>query len=327
MPTPTSQVMRRMSLADLTVETIHVFTSGADLTQLYSDEVGVIYGSGLVYRIPYDAEAINWDLKLCDMQIVQTIQNWADTDTDGKIDLIGNKKTYVRVVGEAGPGPNAYDVEVVLHGMTVDGGVVNLPGSPLRPLESLPDLIPGKSCADNRDAQSWLFELPDSWDDPGRIQLKPELDPRGVFTELSRDDNLLPLPWQLAEFRSQPPLCAIFIPVRTHDPLPKITDRWAPEAVDRWARLWPVPAVWTYTQSEPIEELEVCWKWGIIPYPCWGPLELDEGVSWDDWVPDAESVLVSLFGRWAVTDDPDECDDRGRGCTTLAWSTGKRRPT
>ena len=65
-------------------------------------------------------------------------------------------------------------------------------------------------------------------------------------------------------------------------------------------KLWPAYDFWPYEQSEDIAELQVCWKWGVIPYPCFGAYELPD----DTW-----KVLTSLNVRDFFSDDPDECDD------------------
>ncbi len=301
--------MRRMPVGGGTVETIASGSTigSVDLKQLYSDAQGVLYYNGVgLYRMPFSADAVTWNLAVSGMQVVQVNQNW--TFSHGDVPLVGDKSTFVRVVGMLKSGTNAVGVEGVLHGTTAAGAA--LPGSPLRPLPHkwLPNLFRGVVPELNTTQEYWLFMLPATWDDPGSIRLKFEIDPRHIFDDPDLSDNTKG--WDDIVFRNAPPLCAVFIPVHTHNPLPTIHDPWFAEAVALWRRLWPGPGVWTYQQVAPIEELELCW-WGPFPYPCFGPYELDQGSDWDNWIPDADKVLLSLFDRWLISDDPDECDNRG----------------
>ncbi len=301
--------MRRMPVGGGTAETIASGSTigSVDLKQLYADAQGVLYYNGVgVYRMPFSADAVSWNLAFSDLQAVQANQNW--TFASGDVPLVGDKPTFVRVVGQLKSGTDVVGVEGVQHGTTTGGAA--LPGSPLQPLTHkwLPNLVSGVVPEQNTTQEYWLFQLPAGWDDPGSIRLKFDIDPRHIFDDPDLSDNSSG--WIELTFRNAPPLCAVFIPVHTHNPLPSIQDPWFAEAVSLWARLWPGPGIWTYRQIAPIEELELCW-WGPFPYPCFGPYELDQGSDWDNWIPDADKVNLSLFERYLISDDPDECDNRG----------------
>lgn len=46
--------------------------------------------------------------------------------------------------------------------------------------------------------------------------------------------------------------------------------------VDQFNRRWPVPATWIFRDTNPVEELQIC-TWYGVPYPCYGPYELEDG--------------------------------------------------
>ncbi len=80
--------------------------------------------------------------------------------------------------------------------------------------------------------------------------------------------------------------------------------------VDQFKRRWPVPDAWIYRDTEPVEELQVCW-YGPVPYPCYGPYELEDGWGLTNGIPDRDKVIVSLWTRAQLSFNPDACDDIG----------------
>ena len=80
--------------------------------------------------------------------------------------------------------------------------------------------------------------------------------------------------------------------------------------VDHFNRRWPVPDAWIYRDTEPVEELQVCW-YGPVPYPCFGPYELEDGWGLTNGIPDRDKVIVSLWTRAQLSFNPDACDDIG----------------
>ena len=80
--------------------------------------------------------------------------------------------------------------------------------------------------------------------------------------------------------------------------------------VDHFDRLWPVPQTWIFRDTDPVEELQVCWE-GPFPYPCYGPYELQDGWSITNGPPDRDKVLMSLWARALLSFNPDACDNIG----------------
>jgi hypothetical protein len=80
--------------------------------------------------------------------------------------------------------------------------------------------------------------------------------------------------------------------------------------VDQFERRWPVPDVWIYRDTNPVEELQISW-WGPIPHPSYGPYELEDGWSITNGPPDRDKVILSLWARAQLSFNPDACDDIG----------------
>ncbi len=289
--------LRRMPIEGGPVEDIvtnmadidsHIFT---DAHYVYFARTGV--GLAGIYRLPFNASAILRDLAADAMEVTQGIQNLAND-----VPLVDNKATYVRAYGRSDSGPVAFAVEAYLYG-TRNGN--SLPGSPLSALNGYRWLQPGTTY--NRDLinSSWLFRLPDSWTSAGTINLMVVVDARNSYSDSNLFNNTLS---RNVTFAHKPPICTVFVPVRTHAPLYE-TPYENPNfgaMLDLTLRLWPTRDIGVDFQTKPVEEVETCLKWGFIPYLCYGPFEL-AGDSW--------KVLTSLVSRWAVSDDPDWCDAAG----------------
>lgn len=265
----------------------------------------VVVADGWVYfdtsngisRIRTDAPPFPSDLAFTAWEITQGIQNLRN-DTD-LVPLVSGKATYVRVYGSKLNGPNAYSVGATLIGVRANGSP--LPGSPLSPLNGGQDLLGNFEPNRGELKGSWLFQLPTAWTTAGDIRLHPLIDPNHVWSDLDRSNNTIAE--RTLSFGRLAPVCLVFIPVRTNAPV----TMFGPShefAIDMARRLLPTDQVWTYRQNNDIAELEI--KWGgpfkAIPYPSFGPYELDE---------DSGKILLSLFERDQLSDDPDECDDAG----------------
>ena len=98
--------------------------------------------------------------------------------------------------------------------------------------------------------------------------------------------------------------------MRTHTPKPSTTDPNFWPMVSHFDRRWPVPQTWIYRDTEPVEELQVCTYYGV-PYPCYGPYELQDGWSLTNGPPDRDKVIISLWTRAQLTFNPDQCDNIG----------------
>ena len=110
--------------------------------------------------------------------------------------------------------------------------------------------------------------------------------------------------------QNQPPVCVWTVPVRTHTPKPSVNDPNFWTMVDHFKRRWPIPDVWIYPDTSSVEELQVCW-YGPVPYPCFGPYELEDGWGLTNGIPDRDKVIVSLWTRAQLSFNPDACDDIG----------------
>ena len=231
-------------------------------------------------------------------EVTQAIQNTAN-----QAPLVAKRATYVRVYGRDLAGPAAPGVEARLIGTR---GGSPLPGSPLTPLDGVLNLAAGGSYDRGNATDGWIFKLPESWT-TGSVVLRAEVDPRGFYTDTNTGNNALQSTFT---FQSQPPACVVTLPVWTNQPDPKTTDANVMDMIRRFSRLWPVPDVWTYKVNARAEEVEVCW-WGPFPYPCTGPLELEEDASVLNLLADRDDAILAIATIDLFTDDPDVCDDIG----------------
>ena len=252
-----------------------------------------------IYTLALNATAIVRDFSADGLEVTQAIQNLANNAP-----LVAGKPTYVRAYGKQLSGPNAPNVEVRLTGIKND---VPLPGSPLQPINGVRALTTGAGFDRARLNDGWYFLLPASWITAGNISLQLVVDPRQIHTDPNRTNNTLA---RTVNFQNQPPVCVWTVPVRTHTPMPSTTDPNFWSMVSHFNRRWPVPDTWVFRDTEPVEELQVCW-YGPFPYPCYGPYELEDGWSITNGPPDRDKVIVSLWGRALLSFNPDACDDRG----------------
>ena len=258
-----------------------------------------LYDAAGIYSLPLNASAIVRDLAADGLEVTQAIQNLANNAL-----LTGDKPTYVRAYAKQLSGPNTPSVDARLIG-TRNGSP--LPGSPLTPLNGTRSLVTGGAYDRARLNDGWLFLLPTGWTAKGSsIILQLEVDPHHSQTDNVPANNTLS---RTVQFASQPPVCVWTVPVRTHTPLPSVTDPNFWSMVDQFTRRWPTPDTWIYRDTNPVEELEVCWA-GPLPYPCFGPYELDDG--WSVIIPpDRDKVIVSLWTRQQLSFKPDACNDAG----------------
>jgi hypothetical protein len=245
--------------------------------------------SNSVSRIRADAPPISWDLAFSAWEVTQGIQN-----LNNDVPLVASKPTYVRLYGTKLNGPDAYGVEAQLLGQTGSGANLGV----LRPLNGA-QTFNTKNAAPNRGTitGSWLFQLPASWLNAGTLRLRASIDPRGVWNDPNRANNING--YQAFTLTRKAPVCIVTIPVRTHGPAASNTSPNVFFARDMVRRLWPVSDVWLYHQDDDIAELQA--RFGIPPWE-YGPYEIPE----DTW-----KMLVSLTERDLFSDDPDRCDDAG----------------
>ncbi|MGL4651253.1 MAG: hypothetical protein ACRC1H_17745, partial [Caldilineaceae bacterium] len=110
-------------------------------------------------------------------------------------------------------------------------------------------------------------------------------------------------------FSNLPPACAIYVPVRTHNPIPNVDFPNFWDMTARFQRMWPTANMLHYTTSWQVQELQTCWA-GPFPYPCGGPLELEQGSSISNWIPDRDKAIMELWAYNLVHNAP-ACDDAG----------------
>jgi hypothetical protein len=252
-----------------------------------------------VYSLPLNAQAITRDFKADSLEVTQVVQDLANNTP-----LIATRTTYVRAYGRQISGPSAPNVEARL--VATQNGVP-LPGSPLQPINGVRALTLGGSNDRALLKDSWYFRLPSNWTNAGNISLQLEIDPRHIHTDPNLADNAIS---KTVTFQNQPPVCVWTVPVRTHNPRPSTKDPNFPAMVNKFKQLWPVPDVWVYRDTNPVEELEVCW-YGPFPHPCYGPYELTDGWGITNGIPDRDKVIVSLWARALLTFNPDACDNIG----------------
>jgi hypothetical protein len=251
-----------------------------------------------ILSLPLNASAIVRDFSAEGLEVTQAIQNLANSAP-----LVAKKTTFVRAYARQLSGPNTPNVQARLVGLKNN---LPLPGSPLQPLNGVRALISGADFNRARLNDGWLFQLPPGWTEAGAISLRLEVDPRQNHSDPNRDNNQIS---QTVSFQDVPPTCVWTVPVRTHTPLPSINDPnfWA--MIDHFKRRWPSPDVWIFRDTNPVEELEICTYYGI-PYPCYGPYELEDGWGLGG-MPDRDKVIVSLWIRAQLSFNPDACDDIG----------------
>jgi len=252
-----------------------------------------------LYTLALNASAITRDFEATALEVTQAIQNLANSTP-----LVANKTTYVRAYGKQLAGPSAPNVEARLVG-TRNGNP--LPGSPLQAVNGVRALTTGGSFDRARLDDGWYFLLPNSWIGAGAVTLRLEIDGRQIHTDPNRANNSVT---QTVNFQGQPPVCVWTVPVRTHTPKPSTTDPNFWSMVSHFNRRWPVPDTWIYRDTNPVEELQVCWA-GPFPYPCYGPYELEDGWGITNGPPDRDKVIISLWTRALLSFNPDACDDIG----------------
>lgn len=274
--------------------------SGGAMYTISTPEIGIADGwvyfntSNGVSRIRADAPPIAWDLAVAGLEVTQGVQG-----LNNDVPLIADKPTYVRLFGDKLSGPNVSGVDARLYGSTAAGAP--LPGSPLGPVNGTQSFAANNAGVRRADPNGgWIFQLPDAWTSAGSIRLSALIDPRQVWNDPNRANNALAAtPFS---FVRKAPICIVFVPVRTVPPVQLFTpSHWF--AVDMVRRLMPTPDVWVHHQAgNDLAEVEI--KWGgpfnAIPYPDYGPYEMED----DSW-----KVMLSLWTRDQLSDDPDRCDD------------------
>ena len=287
-----------------------VYTTATDVYFADWQSSGDVYG---IYKLALTASVITRDLKAESMEVTQGIQNLANNAP-----LAAKKVTFVRAYGTNLAGPAAFTVGARLEGVR---GSTPLPGSPLSPSNGTRSLAVGASADRARLNDGWLFQLPQSWTTAGLTTLRLIVDPGGAYSEIELANNRL-----IANitFQNQPPACAVYLPVDTHEPTTSTSMPNFWDMVGRFKKLWPVPSVLSGSTTWQVQETEVCW-WGPIPHPCGGPFELNEDISISDWIPDRDEAIAVLWA-YALVHYMPACDDAG-GYTHYMGMVHPQAPT
>ena len=253
---------------------------------VFSDEV-----DDAIYRLDFDAEAITKDFYLDAMEVTQGIQTLYNT-----VDLVARKTTYVRIFGGMMADRRADAVQVTLRGYR---DAAELPDSPLYPIGNPRSLGPLADWDRADPDENWLFQLPQSWIEEGTLTLRAEVDPHGVYGDPNPGDNVVET---TVTFQRKAPICYVFVPVRSEAGHGSENNPTFRPMVHLAEQMLPVPDVRIHYQSGVVEELELCWGWGFIPYACHGPYELWQDSLWGDWVDDRSKVITDLAARYTFSD-------------------------
>jgi outer membrane protein assembly factor BamB len=238
------------------------------------------------------------DLELLDLEITQAIQN-LDNDTR----LVQDKPTFVRLYAKTN-GDTVRTAAALLHGANAGNGQP-LPGSPLSPL-------PAGQCATldgdtpdrERLAESYLFELPESWW-TGNITFTGEINPDNDLPDANGANDSLEV---TTGFTELPPICLRTYPVRTtsgdgndssDDLVPFFQEllRDPDDILDRALTMLPTAEIKIFAESNKIEEWEPFAPGGF------GPYEVDDS--------DEGDILDTLWWHAVFGDPIPECDAVG----------------
>lgn len=226
------------------------------------------------------------DLRIEALQITQGISTYTYTPP-----LIARKPTYV--LGFA----SLYENDVrIFDGaplMTLSASRNGVPLAPprLAPISKPAFLHPDGWEAGNQ-SDAYLFELPYDWLE-GVVELRAEA--TYLFEDPSTmEDNVFT---RMAIFEERPPLCILFVPVRTDSGWPAknfmVATTPGVRMLERTKSLLPIPRIRGFYMHSVLENLT--WT-GYEPY---------------DPVNDGAEILEGLWIRNALTDDPDSCQDAG----------------
>lgn len=262
------------------LDTINTFPVYVDRNYVYYYDYKRGINQQGIRRLPLNASIIARDLAIQGMEVTQGVQNLAN-----EVALVADKATFVRVLGTLVSGPNAFNVEGLLHGKR---NGVDLPGSPLRPLQRLPQFNVGAPFARDSALRTWLFELPTAWRS-GDIELQAVIDPRNAQSDPLLGNNSRT---QAVSFLNKAPLCVVLIPVRTHTPnlfATTLNDPIMAPTLDLAERLMPMAELWPFYSYNPVEE----WPGGQ-----YAPFEMGE---------DNLGVLTAVNTRAVFTSNPRVC--------------------
>lgn len=279
--------IRRMSngVAQTLVEnldTINTFPVYVDQNYVYYYDYKRGINQQGIRRLPLNASIIARDLAIQGIEVTQGVQNLAN-----EVELVADKPTFVRVLGTLVSGANAFNVEGRLYGKR---NGVDLPGSPLRPIQRLPQFTSGIPFIRDSAIRTWLFELPSTWRN-GNIELQAIIDPRNAQSDPALANNSRT---QAVSFLNKAPLCVVLIPVRTHTPNLYATTTNDPimaPTLNLAERLLPMSALWPFYSGNPVEE----WPGGQ-----YAPFEMGE---------DNLGVLTAVNTRAVFTSNPRICND------------------
>lgn len=240
----------------------------------------------VIRRLAVNAAAIQRDLWMTDLEIIQIVQ-----DSANSVPLIAEKPTVARAfarlwyssIGERQITSPA--LNVILEGTR---GGSPLPGSPLVAHQTGPILLNPSTRLDP-DNRQFLFYLPPEWTAPGTITLTARVNPWRAIDEIDYGNNAVS---ETVLFENRACVGISIYPLRhTHGTQQGAEGRtYSPRyqgTLDRAEALLPTPRMAVrFEGGSPLEEYE----WDTASY---GPYELsrDDDDSW--------KVLFKLNGRYA----------------------------
>ncbi|HLU50473.1 MAG TPA: hypothetical protein VK116_20390, partial [Planctomycetota bacterium] len=191
-----------------------------------------------VYRTPIDSTGIAIDLSLTHMEVTQALQNVPANGEAGDVPLVEDKVTWIRLypwieAPDAPPGAYIHQNHVSARVRGYRDGV-ELPGSPLVPTSPELAVKPHAERRKHLD-RTFNFFVPPSWRS-GVVELEAEINPGGAIAETDYSNNVI-----LGEitFETPRPLCLVFVPVKTPDGTPSVTDTTMDDIFANLKILWP----------------------------------------------------------------------------------------
>ena len=253
-----------------------------------------------IARLRTDAPPVQPDLAVHAIEVTQGIQNptiIGDPTRTMDVPLVAYKPTIVRVYGRTLGGPRANNVTARLRISRNDGAPISIDLRPDNGAVAFP--LPGGVGIPDRSqlGQSWQFTLPWGWTNWGNATLTAIVNDNRLGGDPSPANNQATVG---IYFNRKAPICIVFIPIRTS----QAGDVFAPPlraqldfSVAHAERLLPAEQIRAGWRQSDIAELEA--RFGIPPWE-YGPYELDD---------DSTKILMSLWWRDQLSDDPDECDN------------------
>lgn len=265
-----------------------------------------------IYRIKTDKPPVSLDLVADGVEIVQNTQN-----LDGDVPFAAGKKTYVRGYGHLAsnttgistfsPGADLY---VYINGMlTTD--------SPIRSI-SKPVLYAGTDLESGRRSleESWLWELPNNWVQPGYIHAKMVIDPQQSTQETASTENNSVFTQQPVQVDMKGQPCLYYKAVATVGAASYYHQSFSTSIDRRAASLLPVQGFRYYNNSERLRDFywDLVWEWvPCFPFMCYVGIPVQREDPFDFSTSSEDEVgseVLDELRAWSFWEgSPDGCSD------------------